>query len=88
MINFKMNPDFEKDAARAEILRMVGEYCDRFHGRKEEESFAPGDRIHYAGRVYDRAEMVNLVDSALEFWLTAGQYTDAFEAGLAEYIGV
>ena len=32
--------------------------------------------------------MVNLVDSALEFWLTAGRYTDQFEAQFAEYLGV
>ena len=32
--------------------------------------------------------MVNLVDSALEFWLTAGRYTDAFEKQMAEYLGV
>ena len=38
--------------------------------------------------MYDEAEMVNLVDSALEFWLTSGRYTDEFEAKLAEYLGV
>ena len=32
--------------------------------------------------------MVNLVDSALEFWLTSGRYTDEFEAKLAKYLGV
>ena len=42
----------------------------------------------YASRVYDHAEMVNLVDSALEFWLTSGRYTDEFEAKLAKYLGV
>ena len=47
-----------------------------------------GDRIPYASRVYDHEEMVNLVDSALEFWLTSGRYTDEFEAKLAEYLGV
>jgi len=80
---------FEKkseEEARQEILKAVGEYCDRFHNQKKE--FKPGDRIHYAGRVYDHAEMVNLVDSALEFWLTSGRYTDAFEEGLGKYLGV
>jgi CDP-6-deoxy-D-xylo-4-hexulose-3-dehydrase len=76
-------------AARAEILRLVAEYCDRFHdGFHGDRPFAPGDRIPYAGRVYDRAEMVNLADSALDFWLTSGRYTEAFEAKLAAYIGV
>ena len=32
--------------------------------------------------------MVNLVDSALEFWLTSGRYTDEFEKKLAEYLQV
>lgn len=47
-----------------------------------------GGRIPYASRVYDSAEMVNLVDSALEFWLTSGRYTIEFEKKLGEYLGV
>lgn len=72
--------------AREEILAMVAEYADRFHNQKKE--FKEGDRIPYASRVYDREEMVNLVDSALEFWLTSGRYTDQFEKKLAEYLQV
>lgn len=72
--------------AREEILSAVSEYCDRFHNRKK--PFTPGDRINYASRVYDHDEMVNLVDSALEFWLTSGRYTDRFEKAFGEYLGV
>lgn len=72
--------------ARKMILNLVGEYCDQYHNQKKE--FVPGDRISYASRVYDRAEMTNLVDSALEFWLTSGRYTDEFERKFAEYLGV
>ena len=72
--------------ARESILDMVKEYCDKFHNNKKE--FEPGDRISYASRVYDHDEMVNLVDSALEFWLTSGRYTDEFEKKLAKYLGV
>ncbi len=71
--------------ARQEILELVGEYCDRFHQKKQ---YKEGDRIPYASRVYDRHEMMNLVDSSLEFWLTSGRYTDAFEKKLAEYLNV
>ncbi len=73
--------------ARKQILDLVAEYCDRFHieGRKPYER---GDRIPYASRVYDSAEMVNLVDSALEFWLTSGRYTDEFEKKFGEYLGI
>ncbi len=72
--------------ARDEILAMVKNYCDEYHNRPEE--FREGDRIAYAARVYDAEEMVNLVDSSLEFWLTAGRYADRFEKELAEYLGV
>ena len=72
--------------AREEILSMVGEYCKTF--RLKEKEYHEGDRIPYASRVYDESEMKNLVDSALEFWLTSGRYTEQFERELAEYIGV
>lgn len=75
-----------KDEARDEILKAVDEYCKRYHNIKKE--FKPGDRITYASRVYDSKEMTNLVDSALEFWLTSGRYTDEFEKKLGEYLGV
>ncbi len=75
----------EKEA-RAQILESVSKYCETFHNAKKE--FEPGDRISYASRVYDSEEMTNLVDSALEFWLTAGRYTDEFERSFADYLGV
>ena len=72
--------------AREEILTMVTEYCKTFHMTQKE--YQEGDRISYASRVYDEAEMWNLADSALEFWLTSGRYTERFEKEFAEYIGV
>jgi len=71
--------------AKVEILGLVKEYCDTFHIKKNYEE---GDRIPYASRVYDSAEMTNLVDSSLEFWLTSGRYTDEFELKFAQYLGV
>jgi CDP-4-dehydro-6-deoxyglucose reductase, E1 len=70
---------------RAEILRLVDEYYQaRFTGR----SFEPGkDVIHYAGRVFDANELVNLVDSSLDFFLTASRYCDQFENEFAEFFG-
>ena len=71
--------------ARENILKQVEEYCGKYHNTKV---YKEGDRIPYAARVYDSQEMVNLVDSALEFWLTAGRYTDEFEKKMCEYLGV
>ena len=54
---------------------------------KADYVFKPGDPVRYAGRHFDKHELVSLVDSSLDFWLTAGRYSDAFEANLADYIG-
>lgn len=68
-----------------QIFQMVKRYYRENHRPKEYE---PGDRINYAGRVYDEEELCNLTDAALDFWLTAGKYTAEFESGLAAYLGV
>lgn len=72
--------------ARESILEQVKEYCDKYHN--QEKSFEEGDRIPYASRYYGHEEMVNLVDSSLEFWLTSGRYTDKFEKEFAQYLGI
>ena len=72
--------------ARQQILNMVSEYAKTYHANQK--AFKEGDRIPYASRVYDDKEMVNLVDSALDFWLTSGRYTDEFEKNFAAYLGV
>ena len=81
-----MFENMNEQEARDRILEMVGEYCDKFH--KRDPAFKEGQRIPYASRVYDREEMMNLVDSSLEFWLTSGRYTDEFEKSLAGYLGI
>ena len=80
-----MFENMNEEQAKKQILEMVSEYCDTYHAVKPYEE---GDRISYARRVYDHSEMVNLVDSSLEFWLTSGRYTDIFEAEFAKYLGV
>lgn len=76
----------DKQQMHDKILELVKEYCDTYHN--QERPYIEGERIPYASRVYDHEEMCNLVDSALEFWLTSGRYVQAFEKGLAEYLGV
>lgn len=75
----------EKEA-REKILSFVAEYCEKFHNT--DKKFIAGDRIPYASRIYDSEEMINLVDSSLEFWLTSGRYTAQFEKEFANYLGV
>ncbi len=71
---------------RAEILKIVEEYYrERFAPRP----FDPAkDTVHYAGRIFDADELIRLVDSSLDFFLTAGRYADRFETEFAKYFGL
>lgn len=69
-----------------QILEKVKDYYNLKH-RKEE--FIPGKtKISYAGRVYDQNEIISLVDSSLDFWLTAGRFAKQFEKEFAKFLGV
>ena len=70
---------------RAKIKGLVKEYYELYHQPKEYEV---GERISYAGRVYDEKEMLALTDATLDFWLTNGRFTAEFEKGLAQYLGL
>ena len=75
----------EKDI-RNQIFEKVKEL---YKLRDVEERFIPGvTPIRYAGRVYDEKEMISLVDSALDFWLTADRYAEEFESRFADFFGV
>jgi CDP-6-deoxy-D-xylo-4-hexulose-3-dehydrase len=54
----------------------------------DKKDFRPGDRIPYAGRVFDKKEIAILIDSSLDFWLTTGRYAEKFEKDFAEFLGV
>lgn len=71
---------------KKQILELVKEYYNHYH--KDTDEYSEGDRIAYAGRVYDEEEMVNLVDSALDFWLTSGRYCAQFEKDFSKFLGV
>ena len=78
----------EAEALRQQILELTAKYYALVHDKSSEE-FIPGkSRVNYAGRCFDEKEMVNLTDSALEFWLTSGRYTKEFEERFAAMLGV
>ncbi len=79
-----MKADPEK--IKAQIFKLVSDYSHAVHGPSE---FRPGtDPVRVSGRVFDDSEIIHLVDSALEFWLTAGRFTAEFESRLAEFLDV
>lgn len=74
------------DEIKQDIFSLVREYNQAQEAAKQ--PFHPGKKIPYCSRVYDAEEQINLVDSALEFWLTAGRFCDEFEKEFARYLGI
>lgn len=74
------------DDLRQEILALVGHYYDAaFPTRK----FTPGvSPVPVSGKIFDADEVQTLVDSALDFWLTAGRFADQFERDFADWHGL
>jgi CDP-4-dehydro-6-deoxyglucose reductase, E1 len=71
---------------RGQILELVREYHDAEFPSGE---FRAGEtQIHFAGRVFDERELVNLIDASLDFWLTTGRYADDFERRFAKLFGL
>lgn len=76
-----------KEDLKAQILELTREYYKEVHAQKKE--FEPGKSfVHYGGRFFNDEEMVNLIDSSLDFWLTQGPWTHKFERRLADWLGV
>jgi CDP-4-dehydro-6-deoxyglucose reductase, E1 len=70
---------------KSQILALVADY---YRAKWPAKEFVAGEsNIPYAGRVFDDRELVSLVDSALEFWLTTGRFASQFEREFAKYLG-
>lgn len=75
----------DRNTLRKEILEKVREFHEA--GQVDRRAFSPDkDVVHYAGRVHDADELITLVDSSLDFWLTSGRFTEEFETGLADFL--
>ncbi len=76
----------EAAALRADVLAKTREYFAAAYGRRD---FVPGeDAAPVSGRVFDERDMVSLVDSALDFWLTTGRFAERFEREFARWYGI
>ena len=81
-----MFENMDEKQAKEKIFELVTEYYNKY--QREKKDFVPGDSIRYAGRLYDETEMINGVDSVLEFWLTAGRYTAELESAIKSYLNI
>ncbi len=73
---------------KQDIFKKVREYYALQHDNSNSRFIEGITRVNYAGRVFDEREMVNLIDSSLDFWLTYGKYSKLFEEQFAKYLGV
>lgn len=71
---------------REAVIKAATEYYRFRHGGRK--GFVPGDRIPYAGRIFDENEIAALIDASLDFWLTSGRYVARFEKELGGFLGV
>jgi CDP-6-deoxy-D-xylo-4-hexulose-3-dehydrase len=84
-----MDPKAEELALAGEILERVRKIAALRQQAEAGAAFVPGrSPVRYAGRVYGEEEMVNLVESSLEFWLTSGRWHERLEEELAAWYGV
>ena len=81
-----MFENMDEKQAKEKIFELVTEYYNKY--QREKKDFVPGDSIRYAGRLYDETELINGVDSVLEFWLTAGRYTAELESAIKSYLNI
>src|SRR5216683_6592071 len=86
---------------RAEILRLAAEFSRLTHAANrpgyegngtdavQRPAFVSGTTtVPYAGRVFTEDEVTAAVGATLDFWLTLGKEGEAFEQGLAQFLGV
>ena len=74
------------DQIRQEISRLVSEFASVQYAATE---FKPGvTPIPASGKVIGQNELTNMVNAALDGWLTAGRFNTAFETQLADYLGI
>jgi CDP-6-deoxy-D-xylo-4-hexulose-3-dehydrase len=74
------------DQLRAAIQELTTEY---YKEAFPEKTFTAGESpVPVSGRVFDESDLFAVVESGLDFWLTAGRFADLFEFKFAKFLGV
>ena len=70
----------------SEISKFIAE---EFQKRHQKSDFIPGiTSIPVTGKVFGQPELEAAVNASLDFWLTAGPYTEEFESRFAKTVGM
>lgn len=85
-VNRPINTPSLEQELRSQALAAVQQYAEF---KCQPRQFIPGQTyLPVSGKVFDHWEILNLVDSSLDFWLTAGRYAQEFEQRFAQWLGV
>lgn len=71
---------------RSQIAELVAQYAEQALAPKPFESGSTV--IPPSGKVIGTKELQYMVDASLDGWLTTGRFNDAFEARMAQFLGV
>ncbi len=75
----------ELDKIKDKILKLTAQYTRE---RLSQETFVEYiSKVPVTGKVINDDDIVSLVDSSLEGWLTSGQYTEKFEKAISKFLG-
>ena len=81
MLNLKIN-SVEEKILRERIIKLTKEYVENFGNNKKSNT------INVTGKVINHEEVCNIVDSALDMWLTSGRFNDEFQNKLKKFINI
>lgn len=81
-----MNAVTKKAHLRSEIAALVEQYAALEY--QSRQFMAGQTAIPPSGKVIGADEIKNMVDAALDGWLTTGRFNQAFEKKMAEFMGV
>ena len=75
----------EKNQIRQNILNLAKDYFQATN----DTSFVPlVSKVPVSGKVLDEEDLISLLESSLDMWLTNGEFTDNFEKKLREVTGI
>ncbi len=73
-------------STRKKIIELVKKHYDE---EFPVEKFIPGKTdVPISGRTFDHKDIESLIDSSLDFWLTEGRFTDAFEKEFSKFLNI
>lgn len=71
---------------RKGVFEKVASYYQTAFSQKK---FLPGETpVPVSGRVFDKDDLIYLIDASLDFWLTTGRFATQFERNFEDFLGV